>query len=211
MADRVYTKEDLQKYLKAQEDALNETDNSNNFENIHSLAIEDLRAFINGKIDITTDSFETMLSFIETFAGGYKSDEMKKLYTDAMAKLVQKQEKQKNKILEEVLEETKQEEQAKEETEQEEKKKEEEKKDKEEKDLDAIARRIRILLVPDKNNKEARIDSIQKELSALSGKELSTVSEKLQAQKAQPFNLKKANLLQKKAATQENNNQGRLL
>ena len=112
MADRVYTNEDLQKYMQAQEDALNGADSSNNFENIHLLAQEDLKAFINGNMDITSDSFDSMRAFIETFAGGYRSDEMKKLYDAAMAKLNRRMEEEKNKIMADVLMDEEQKEQA---------------------------------------------------------------------------------------------------
>ena len=81
MADRTYTKTDLEKYLKVHDDYLNGNDTSNAFEDIHELAIEDLKGFIDGTIAVSPDSYETMESFINTFAGGYTLDDnMKKLY-----------------------------------------------------------------------------------------------------------------------------------
>lgn len=98
IADRVYTKEDLQKYIDAMEDAAKATDNVNDFMNIQAFAEEDLLAFVNGDIDITPDAFDTMEKFIETFTGGYSDERIKKLYDQAMAKLNRRIEEEKAKL-----------------------------------------------------------------------------------------------------------------
>ena len=98
MADRVYTKEDLQKYMDAMNNAANATDNIKNFMTIQAFAEEDLLSFVNGNIDITPDSFDKMKEFIETFAGGYSDERIKKLYDQAMAKLNSRIEEEKTRL-----------------------------------------------------------------------------------------------------------------
>ena len=87
MAHRIYTRDDLQKYLDDQKTYLFDTTKSEDFANLHEAAIEDIEAFINGTLSITPDSYDTMETFIHNFAHYKKDPRMIALEAKAKAKL----------------------------------------------------------------------------------------------------------------------------
>ncbi len=110
MADRIYTKEDLEKYMQIAEDyaGADLADVEKAFMNLvgigeekdekgnpveEGLAIQDLRAFVDGSLGITPDAYDKMEEFIKLFAGGYSNPRIKALEAKAKAKLNELKEK----------------------------------------------------------------------------------------------------------------------
>ncbi len=86
-ASKVYNGDDLQKYMDTAQKALDDPNRAVDFANIRKSAEEDLQKFVKGDLVISDDAYGKMAKFIDTFAGGDENQEMKKLHSDAMAKL----------------------------------------------------------------------------------------------------------------------------
>ena len=106
---KIYTLEDIEKYLTVQKEYLSGNGLDSGFEMVHKNGIADLRSFVSGDIEVKDEALSKMEEFIDTFAGGYSKDsEEQKLYEEAMNKLRELQAKsttkdrEKEKVLDDI-------------------------------------------------------------------------------------------------------------
>ncbi len=93
-AKKAYNGDDLQKYMDMVQKSLDDPNQAANFANIHEAAKEDLQKFVKGELVVSAYAYDKMAEFIDTFAGGYENEEMKKLHSSAMLKLADVMENQ---------------------------------------------------------------------------------------------------------------------